>query len=173
MQYLSYPVAVVVVLFSLFSFNTIITNDYVEKWILTKRPIFVQGTERVTNIGLYVREITTADATVAVVSAGAIPYFSERYSIDLLGKIDKVIARMEPTGTKDLVDFIDFQPGHVKWDYDYSIGELKPDVIPQYVDETFVEAQPYLDADYVYVEIDGLPFYLRKDSPNILWDKLP
>jgi hypothetical protein len=53
--------------------------------------------------------------------AGAIPYFSQRRSIDLLGKNDPVIAH----GPARYV----FYPGHDKWDYAYSIGRLRPDLV--------------------------------------------
>ena len=65
-----------------------------------------------------------------------------------------------------------FRPGHMKWDYDYSIGELKPDVIVQLWGDTR-PAEPYLEQDYVIGGSgDGLIFYLRKNSPNILWDRV-
>ena len=60
---------------------------------------------------------------IAVVMAGAIPYFAHRYSIDLLGKSDTFIARTKPKPDPTL------QPGHTKWDYPYSMGKLEPDVI--------------------------------------------
>ena len=54
--------------------------------------------------------------------AGSVFYFSERRGVDLLGKADPVIARMAPASTGRL-------PAHNKFDYDYSIGERKPDLI--------------------------------------------
>ncbi len=62
-----------------------------------------------------------------------------------------------------------FRPGHSKWDYDYSIGELKPDLIVQLWDDAD-QAQGYLDKYYVTLEIDGWSFAVRKDSPNILFE---
>jgi hypothetical protein len=53
--------------------------------------------------------------------ATAVPYFAHRPAIDLLGKNDRRIARLP--GRHSLV------PGHDKWDYGYSIGELRPDVV--------------------------------------------
>ena len=53
-----------------------------------------------------------------MVWAGATPYFDHRPSVDLLGKSDTVIAHEAPHHRPLL-------PGHMKWDYAYSIGELR------------------------------------------------
>jgi hypothetical protein len=74
-------------------------------------------------IGLDVRRLTTPAQSIAVLHAGSIPYFSHRTSIDLLGKNDPVIAHERPRPG------LAFLPGHVKWDYRYSIGQLRPDVV--------------------------------------------
>lgn len=121
-------------------------------------------------MGLVLKQITTPQATIAVVTVGNIPYFSARTAVDLLGKSDKVIARTEPQATAGNFDFDDdFRPGHNKWDYDYSIGELQPDIVAQLWGDTSA-AMPILQADYELVEIDGIPYWLRRDSKNILWD---
>jgi hypothetical protein len=81
-------------------------------------------------VNLYVTEvvenlapITSSEAVVATVWAGVPAYYSDRSMIDLLGKNDVLIASSPPRG--------DFFPGHNKWDYNYSIGQLRPDVIFQ------------------------------------------
>jgi len=71
-------------------------------------------------LGEELRERAPLDTKVAVVWAGALPYFSRLYTIDLLGKSDKVIARSTPHN---------MSPGHNKWNYEHSIGVLKPDII--------------------------------------------
>jgi hypothetical protein len=71
-------------------------------------------------LGENLREQAPPEARVAVVWAGALPYFSRLYAIDLLGKSDKVIARSTPHG---------ISPGHNKWNYAHSIGGLQPDYI--------------------------------------------
>ena len=166
----SYVVMAGIAFASIFSLNTLLERDSFEKWSTIKRPIFVAGTERYVSMGLAINSITTPDATIAVVTAGNIPYFAERTAIDLLGKSDKLIARTEPQVQAGNFDFDDdFRPGHNKWDYDYSIGELQPDVVAQLWGDTSA-AMPYLEADYVQVEIDGIPYWLRRDSGNILWE---
>jgi hypothetical protein len=68
----------------------------------------------------YLRTQTRADTTVAVHWAGVGPYFAERTSIDVLGRSDRHIGHLR-------VDR--FIPGHSKWDWDYVVGELRPDLI--------------------------------------------
>jgi arabinofuranosyltransferase len=71
--------------------------------------------------GLVLRETTSPRTTVAVIGAGNTPYFSHRPSVDLLGKMDPVIAHGPMRGP--------LWPGHSKWNYAHSIGRLRPDVI--------------------------------------------
>lgn len=64
-------------------------------------------------------------STVATVWAGAPGYYFEANMIDLLGKSDTEIAAAAPrSGTP-------FIPGHNKWNYDHSLGTLRPDMIFQ------------------------------------------
>jgi arabinofuranosyltransferase len=72
-------------------------------------------------VGVLLREGTRPGTRIAVVPAGNTPYFADRPAIDMLGKMDRVIARRPPRGP--------LKPGHNKWDYGYSIGRLRPDVI--------------------------------------------
>ncbi len=118
----------------------------------------------------WIDSITDPKATVAVVWAGIMPYFSGRTYIDLLGKNDRVIAH-----GPSKVDPLDqsgagFRPGHNKWDLNYSILTLKPDVIVQ----TWGNANEWASAtrDYLPLSIDGYQFLVRKNSPYILWQKL-
>ena len=74
--------------------------------------------------GVDIRDLTPPETTVAMTGAGNIAYFDHRPAIDLLGKMDPVVAKGPPKP-------IDFRPGHDKWNYPYSIGHLRPDVIAQ------------------------------------------
>jgi hypothetical protein len=73
-------------------------------------------------IGLLLKQNSSETAKVAEFWAGQSIYFSDRPGIDLLGKSDSHIARMQarPEATK---------PGHNKYDFDYSLGALKPDFV--------------------------------------------
>ncbi|MEX1248206.1 MAG: hypothetical protein WEA61_06950 [Anaerolineales bacterium] len=157
---------------SLTSFNTLLVQDSIAKWTLREKPVFTESVERYALMGLALREVTTEEATIAVVTAGNIPYFSERAAIDLLGKNDPVIAHGPAHINSSLFEPGSYRPGHNKWDYAYSIGVLQPDVVAQIWEGTDEEAAPYLVNYELYV-IDGIPYYFREDSPNVLWDLIP
>lgn len=83
--------------------------------------LHIQDDQILVRQGLAIRAATPETARIAVIWAGAIPYFSRRPAIDLLGKSDPVIANLPPRG--------EFVPGHDKWDIEYSVGQLAPDLI--------------------------------------------
>jgi hypothetical protein len=170
---------VVFVLLSMVNMNYL-NGDFrsLERWALLRQPMFIEGNKEDVQIALDLQAITTPEASIGVVAAGAIPYFSQRFAIDLLGKSDVKIARMPAQGSSGLRGITDFRPGHMKWDYDYSIGELEPDVVVQLWGDTD-EAQSYLEKYYtgggagsLNAAGDVLYYSLRSDSPNILWDRV-
>ncbi len=73
--------------------------------------------------GLALHEAATDDPTIAVVAAGNMPYWSMLPTVDLLGKSDPVIAH-GPSRPN-------FDPGHSKWNYRYSICHLRPAAVLQ------------------------------------------
>jgi hypothetical protein len=164
---------IVLVLISILDFNTIYGIDALREWSLVKRPYHVLDNRKWIERALLLNEITTPEAKIAVVWAGSIPYFSNRYAIDLLGKNDRVIAHQDMRIPSDEPIFTAFFPGHLKWDYDYSIGQLKPDAVVQRW-RAREELTPYLDSDYVEIDlpIEGPPLYLRRASEHVLWDKI-
>ena len=127
-----------------------------------------------------VDQLTLPSASVAVVWAGAIPYFAGRDMIDLLGKVDRHIAH-EDAHPAPSSGPVQFTPGHMKWDYGYSIGQLQPDIVMQLwtygpsqvaaltLMATPSDARPYLTPNYVRVVVQGWPLYIRKDSTNVRW----
>ena len=92
---------------------------------LTHNAFFADDDAWATRYGLALRSATAADATIGVTWAGAIPYFSHRPTVDLLGKSDRVVARRPRQAS------VGFEPGHDKWDYQYSVGEMRPDLVAQ------------------------------------------
>lgn len=88
------------------------------------------GPERAIAPALLVRDYSDPDSSIAVWAAGTAPYFSERYTYDLLGKSDAVIAQLPP------------RPGvsvaHNKFDMDYSLG-LQPDFVFTFFPSTYVD----------------------------------
>jgi hypothetical protein len=130
---------------------------------------FTQGNREYLDIVLALNAFIDDEARLAVVTAGAIPYFTDNPAIDLLGKNDSYIARLDShLLNAPLARLTNYRPGHSKWDYAYSIGELRPDVIVQLWEDAD-EALAYM-ADYVIVESQGLTFRVLHDSPHIDWE---
>jgi hypothetical protein len=120
-----------------------------------------------------VRELINDNGSIAVTSAGCLPYFADRKIVDVLGKVDNVIAKKPMrTATAGNNPYTYFLPGHLKWDYAYSYGELKPDLIV-HVWRNPSEAEPYLKQyEKMYVGAPNEFWFLRKGSPNVYWAKL-
>jgi hypothetical protein len=119
---------------------------------------------------LAARQLTNAGASVAATGVGTIGYYSERRIVDLLGKCDRRVARLPMRRATRQNPLTYFLPGHLKWDYAYSIGELKPDLVAQ-LWEYPAEAQPYL-RDYVVTTtmVGGEPLQMaaRKGSTAVV-----
>jgi hypothetical protein len=165
----------IVFVFSLLNFNALIGEwKSIERWNLSRRPDYVAGGDRNLSIALALKNVTQPGASVAVVGAGTIPYYlPDRYAIDILGKADPYIAHQGVRTPMSIVDIPYMRPGHMKWDYAYTIGELKPDVIVSIWEGTAEEAAPFLNQDYVTAVIgEKIQVYLLKDSPNIHWDRV-
>jgi len=103
---------------------------------------------QMTRVGLLIRESSDPQASIAVAAAGSTPYFAERPTVDVLGKCDRRIARLERSRS--------FMPGHDKQDYDYSFGALRPDIVVDYW-------HPRPDA------AQALARYDFQQMPNGLW----
>ena len=126
------------------------------KWAQGNAAILASD-QLMTRDGVHLRSATLPGATVAVVAAGAQPYFDHRRSIDLLGLSDRVIAHMH--------EVTRFFPGHNKWDYSYSIGQLRPDVVTGLWMETAADRAYLRSLGYV-LEPNGL--WVRADSRQAL-----
>jgi hypothetical protein len=98
-------------------------GDQLDQWRWTGAA-YARTDAAMARYGVKLRTATPPGAAVAVVWAGAISYFDHRPSVDLLGKSDPVVAHGSPHPG---VLF----PGHMKWDYAHSIGDLRPGVIAQ------------------------------------------
>lgn len=173
-----------VILFALAMVNfNLLLGDWksIERWEFNRKLDYVAGNESNVRTALALQEATKPGASIAVVGAGSVPYLlPDRHMIDIMGKTDPVIAHgpvHSGLGIPDVAFLTPgnenrMRPGHMKWNYAHTFGELKPDVIVSLWDETVDEAKPYLK-DYVLADIeDKATVLLRKDSPNILWDKV-
>jgi len=142
------------------------------EYVLLREPLHVSDNTHAVQLAQIVTELTTNQASIGVVTAGAIPYFADRHAVDLLGKNDRQVAHLQmrvPTG--QWTRLTGFYPGHLKWDYAYSIGLLKPDVVVQ-LWRSSEEAEPFLDRDYTKVNVQGFSLYILKGSAHILWDRV-
>jgi hypothetical protein len=171
-------IAISIVSFNAVSFNSVFNLDSVTQALLLEPPLHSgSGGENDGEVrqAMLIREITTPEAKIALVRAGTIPYFSDRFSLDELGKTDTHIAHEPMKPVPQLSRFIQFLPGHMKYDYDYSIGQLKPDMIVQLWQP--VEGVPAkvdaVDKYYRGARLQGKCVYLRQDSENIVWAKIP
>lgn len=161
--------------FSLLTFNALLGEwKSIERWNFTRRPDYVAGNDRNLQIAISLEQVTKPGASIAVVGAGTIPYLlPDRYAIDILGKADPYIAHQNVRMPMGIPDIPNMRPGHMKWDYAHTIGELKPDVIVSLWENTSDEAAPYMGG-YEFVTIaPKIRVFLRKDSPNINWGVLP
>ncbi|HUT13922.1 MAG TPA: hypothetical protein VMY42_25760 [Thermoguttaceae bacterium] len=160
------------VVLCLISFNTLKGSGSLRQWALADTTMHVSDHQEMVRRSLVLREISHPEAKVALIWAGIIPYFTDRQMIDLSGKNDRHVARLEMHGPPPGSDrFRYFHPGHLKWDYGYSIGELQPDVVLQ-VAYPPGEAEAYLDGEYREVTLAGCRYYLREQSPQIRWDRV-
>ncbi len=139
----------------------------------TENGIHVKDDQAQVEYGTLLHRVTTERARIAVTWAGAPMYFADRPGVDLLGKSDAVIARSTPRA--------DFKPGHNKWNYQYSIGELRPDVIAELWNPSTGDIASLKRWGYVPVRLRpelggprlvGRVFLALKRSPNIRWDEL-
>ena len=126
---------------------------------------------RITESVETMRDTTKAGARIGTVWAGVPAYYSNRTMLDLLGKNDTFIATSAPHG--------EFFPGHNKWDYNYSIGELQPDVVFQTFDRGLEENLHQRIMNWGYKKMCPITgtfgsrgYYYRSNSKQIKWDSL-
>lgn len=111
---------------------------------------------------LRVTQITDPSARIMVGGAGVLPYFADRFSIELLGKTDSVIAHEEWKRLGPGPVWQSFLPGHFKWDYSHSIGAMKPDLILDLLYWDEAGAQPYLQN---YTRLNN--YYVRNGTTHV------
>ena len=132
-------------------------------------------------IGKKINLISEPKATVGLFWAGNLSYYIDRPSIDLLGKSDRVIAKSPPVReqVQSKYNFSDFFPGHNKWNFKYSIGELMPDIIIRpSEDREFIkqiESNGYKKYCIKIISKTGpqeFPIFIRNNSMNVKFDKV-
>jgi hypothetical protein len=97
-------------------------------------------------IGVLLNKVSTSQSKVADFWAGSTLYYADRPAIDLLGKSDRVIARLPAHSSGTL-------PGHNKFDFAYSLGELHPDFLIAHFNlpVTDDEMRRATGGDYAYI----------------------
>ena len=154
--------------------NAVIDLNSLKKWIGTAPIEFTVGNELYTSIALAISKVTTEDASIAVQAAGSISYFTDLHTLDMWGKSDPVIARQDVHIPAGLGGISKFRPGHIKWDYHYSIVGHEPDIIIQMPRDpkiTGADVLAFVEEHYTIIEIDEFTIQAKNDSPYILWDQ--
>jgi hypothetical protein len=144
-------------------------------WLLLEKPQHSQDFEGIYRRAMICASLTKEGAMVAVAGGGGtVPYFfGKRQAVDVLGKCDPVISRLPMHLDPAASPWEIFYPGHLKWDYAYSIQGLKPD----FVDPLWKGKEailPYLRSNYVTVqEGPGAELYLKKGSDKVDFGRIP
>ncbi len=137
--------------------------------LLLRPPVDREDNIRNTSLAIKLMKEITPDKIVAVEYAGTLPYFlSHNKMIDLLGKSDRYVARLPMhRNILQVASWREFYPGHLKWDYAYSIQTLKPDVICAIWKKNAPDAQKYLD-QYEEIDMFSTQVYFRKPNKDNL-----
>jgi arabinofuranosyltransferase len=124
------------------------------------------------NLALAIDSLTTPAASVGVLWAGGVPYYSMRPAVDFLGKTDPAIARRAP----DLSGAVAWSgmssvPGHNKYDLEWSIVRRRPDFVQSFTWGR-QDLRAWGRARYDSVAFRGVGLWLRRDSRAVRWEKL-
>lgn len=121
----------------------------------------VRFTRRYRAAGRLINALTAPDASVAVEAAGALPYYAERPTIDMLGLNDAYIAHTpaQPSGAG--------VAGHEKIAPAYVLGR-RPAIIPYYAARPYLTERPEFAANYRLEEFfgpegGGIKLFVRND----------
>ncbi len=125
-----------------------------------------------TNAAVALSRITTPEASVGVLAAGVIPYYTGLRASDFLGRTNTYIARL-PADLSGAVAWNGMYsvPGHNKYDLTYSIEELQP----TYIEASSWGAQnvtAWVSTRYVQMEYRGVTLLLKRDAAEIKWELL-
>jgi len=141
------------------------------EWLLLTPPLHREDNAVNVRTAALLRQATTPQALVALSWAGAIPYFSDRPCHDLLGKSDRHIAHETVRIFLNWGMAGGFVPGHLKYDFDYSVVKLQPDVMLRDTSRG-PQQKAFVAAHYRPYFLGEQEALLRLDSPNIRWDVL-
>lgn len=146
---------------------------FIPEAFFLKMPYKWEANRNHVNVSLSILQFTTEDASVGVIQAGIIPFYTSRYTVDFLGKNDPYIANL-PIDLEGGPSWYGMTsvPGHNKYDLEYSIHQRLPTYVENFVwgsqDLTYV-----YEAEYVEVSLPGPDPTFRRGDPTVKWDQIP
>lgn len=145
---------------------------FVSEIIFLRKPYSASSNRNNVNVAVAISELTTDSASIGLLWAGAIPYYSERRAIDFLGKSDAYIANLPP----DLTGAVSWNgmssvPGHNKYNLYYSIVVLKPTYVQSFVCGS-QDLTEWAESMYVSVQYRGVHLSLLNNSSMVEWEQV-
>ncbi len=147
-------------------------KDFYKELLFLEKPYQVQDNQHNVSTALILSYILKPNASIAVVWAGAIPYYAQFKAIDILGKSDAYIAGLSPDVSGSVSwNHMKSVPGHNKYDLNYSILEKRP---------TYTERIKWgqqnvfnkVKGIYYSLKLGNMTFFLLKNSKDIDWTKV-
>jgi arabinofuranosyltransferase len=121
---------------------------------------------------VHLNQRVSKDALVATGWAGMPGYFGQFRLVDLHGYNDRVIAKKKSLKDFSVENFREYLPGHVKWDFEYVIRDLQPDLIFQAADPAVCLRYGYefrggywVKKEFQYVH-EGMPLHALNPLPR-------
>jgi hypothetical protein len=151
-------------------------QPFASQMTLRSFPVGLKFSRTRLTIATALREVMNDDASIGILAAGVIPYYSDdtqpRRTVDFLGKVDRKVASLPPR----VSPYINlrtrlFRPGHNKYDLTYSIQQWQPDYIETY-ERRDQSVRPWAAAHYVRVKYKGVELILLRGSKNVRWELL-
>jgi hypothetical protein len=106
----------------------------------------------VVNNVLKMNRVAGPEDKVAVVWAGIPGYFGNFQLVDILGYNDKYIAKL-PNNPEAMKWYKFYYPGHMKWDYNYTLNQLNPKYVLHFWStnhDELVRNFPYVRKDFYW-----------------------
>lgn len=134
------------------------------RWLQDGGSFYKVEDQAVVSDAIALSRIVRPGTLVAVAHAGAPIYYGRVSGVDLLGKMDSRIARTAPRGP--------IYPGHNKWDYGYSVGQLRPDVVWELWRISEREESLLRKWGYTLRCVGEHQAYFLRSSTHVLWSRL-
>jgi len=135
-----------------------------------ERPFSVQSNSLYVNTAVALNHLLLPGGRIGVICAGIIPYYTDAYAVDFLGKCDRTIARLQPDRSGAVCMYrMKSLPGHNKYNLRYSFTHYHPDFAQQ-----LSWGRDRLDASYGLTydlyNYRNVLLYLRRGSPYLRSD---